>query len=395
MELLSPILLAGLVWAGPEQGSPHPARLYGLADANWEYVADAPAGVDDRGKTIWDGGGTELEVPDVIVILKGNLFGRLGYFLNFTAPSSGSDGGEGVQLRNAWVEAPILEDRVVVRVGKLNRRLGLYSEILDVVPTFVGIQPPDLFSPSRVILTPTTNLMVHGAFSVSAAQLSYAVTAGNDERTEGALQLGADINVTVGEFKVGTALFASGGSTPTGQGDPAHGAVTWMAEDRYVAYGGYVELTPGNWVVQAEYWRADHHAVRDSESVTALADGDLNARQMLRFFNSGNPSNGITDPEIHYTVQTAYLRAGYQLPVGRQSSVTPYVQGDFYMNPEIFDATADDGAFLKYTMGAIVRPVPGIALTLDGGAHQLQYNDGTILYPEARISFSYLWQLDL
>jgi len=139
--------------------------------------------------------------------------------------------------------------------------------------------------------------------------------------------------------------------------------------------------------------------------VALLADGGLNERQLQRFFREGDPASGARTATVRYAVQTAYFRGGYQLPVGKLGSVTPYVQADWYDNPEIVESKdlggdaeagqSDDGAFLKYTVGTVLRPVPEIALKLDGSAHQFQYNGTTVLYPEVRVSFSYLWQFDL
>ena len=427
MQLLAvAALLIHGAWAGPDDAAGwgdlsdfaqaaepapvHEARLYGFIDAYWEAVANAPEGIDENGETQWGGGGHEFDIPNMVVMLQGSLHGKYRYFLNLTSPGSGSaTSDEPVQVRNAWVEAPIYGGYLKVRAGKLYRRFGLYNEILDAVPTFIGIEPPELFDKDHLMLTRTTNLMLFGEATVGAGTLNYALTTGNDERTGGAIPLGADVHYLTSVIKVGSSFYTTGGpaapSRSVGEGSPRGGVANWMAEDRYVIYGGYVEATPGNLVVQAEYWQADHNATRDPEAVAQLAEGGLNERQLNRFFQEGDPANGTRNPNVQYGVRTAYLRAGYQVPVGAKGSVTPYLQGDYYANPEIVESKdlggdaeagqSDDGSFLKYTVGTVIRPVPEIALKLDGSAHQLQYNGATVFYPEVRVSFSYLWQFDL
>ena len=73
---------------------------------------------------------------------------------------------EPLSVRNAWVEVPIYRDRVLLRVGKTYRRFGLYNEILDAVPTFIGIEPPELFDKDHLIVTRTTNVMLHGTLNL-------------------------------------------------------------------------------------------------------------------------------------------------------------------------------------------------------------------------------------
>ena len=171
-----------------------------------------------------------------------------------------------------------------------------------------------------------------------------------------------------------------------------------MAEDRYTVIGGYAEATPGALTLQAEYWRTDHRATRDVDAVAAvLASAQPWEADHL------TDANGAVVESVDYAVQTAYVRAGYAVGVGKQASVVPYVQGDWYSNPEIVNdkdlggdaeaGLADDGQFLKGTAGCVIRPVPEIALKLDGSAHVIQFNGATEVYPEARVSFSYLWQV--
>jgi len=382
-------------------------RIYGFIDSYYEKIAKTPT-LDENGDTLYESNVGEFDVLNLNVMIQGSIYGRYRYYLNFASPGAGGIDDEGLGVRNAWVEAPLRGDLLKVRAGKLYRRFGLYNEILDAVPTFIGIEPPELFDKDHLMVTRTTNLMLFGAVPLGGSMLHYSVATGNDERAGSSIPIGADAYVDLGgTLRVGSSFYSSGEASPTravGEGSPRGGVVNWMASDQYMVYGGYTQLTLQGLVVQAEYWRADHDATRDEESVLALVDADLNDRQLERFYVGGDATNGVSPLTVQYTVQTAYLRAGYQIPIGRQASLTPYVQGDFYENPEVIESKdfggdaeagrSDNGQFFKYTAGTVIRPVPQVAFKIDGSAHQLMFNGESVFYPEIRFSLSYLWQLD-
>jgi hypothetical protein len=372
-------------------------------DSYWQLVAPAPDGVDEQGDTVYSDIERGFDRPNLHVMVQGSLYGRYRYFVNMASPGSGGVDDEPVQLRNAWVEAPLVGERLGVRAGKLYRRFGLYNEILDAVPTFIGIEPPELFDKDHLMLTRTTNLMLFGTVPLGGGvNLNYAATTGNDEST-GGVPLGLDVHARGTTFRVGSSFYTTGGPAgPTravGEGSPRGGVANWMAEDQYMVYGGYAEVTPGPWTVQAEYWRADHDATRDPAQVGALVGSGIEPWHVDRFVNA---DGGVVE-ETSYTVQTAYGRLGYAINVGDKSSVVPYLQTDWYSNPELVGdkdlggdneaGLADNGQFLKFTAGSVIRPVPEVALKLDGSGHLIEYNGASEFYPEVRASFSYMWQV--
>lgn len=385
------------------------ARLYGYIDSYFEQVADTPAGVDGNGDTVFESNPYEFDVLNLHVMVQGTIYGKYRFFVNLAAPGSGGvTGDEPIAVRNAWVEAPLFDNLLVVRAGKTYRRFGLYNEILDAVPTFIGIEPPELFDKDHLMLTRTTNLMLHGTAAMSNGYaLRYSVATGNDERADRSFPVGADLRlIGGGMFTLGTSFYWTGGdATPSrdvGDGSPRGGVVNWMDRDRYVVFGGYGQLQMSGVILQAAYWQANHDARRNAESTLALADGDLNQRQLERFFVNGDPMQGVV-PEANYAVQTFYVRAGYELAFESGFTLIPYAQADFYKNPETVaskdlggDAEAgitDDGQFWKVTAGAVVRPVPQVAFKVDGSAHIQQFNGESVIYPEIRLSLSYLWEL--
>ncbi|MBL8616406.1 MAG: hypothetical protein JNM72_12395 [Deltaproteobacteria bacterium] len=402
-------------WGGGDWGSDavpetiFETKVYGFIDSYWEKSAKTPEGVDDQGRTVWEENPSEFDVLNFNVMVQGSVHQKYRYFINIAAPGAGGAAGdEPLALRNAWVEAPLAGRYLSARVGKLYRRFGLYNEILDASPTFIGIEPPEIFDKDHLMLTRTTNLMLHGSAPVGDSTLVYSVSTGNDERIDEKPPIGADVYLDVrGVLRLGSSYYdtrgAAGPMIAVGDGSPRGGVVNWMAEDRYKVMGGYAQLTTRALTLQGEYWRSPHEAERSPDAVAQLADAGLNPRQLDRYFVNGDPAQGTAKEQVSYLIETAYVRAGYQLAVGDKASVTPYGQWDYYRNPETIKekdfggddeaGVADDNQFVKYTAGLVIRPVPQVALKVDGSAHQFVFNGEPVYYPEARVSLSYLWQL--
>jgi hypothetical protein len=383
-------------------------KIYGFIDSYYEKVARTPESVDEQGNTVYVENPGEFDVLNFNVMIQGAIYDKYRFFINLASPGAGSTvDDEVVSVRNAWVEAPIVPGYLNVRAGKTYRRFGLYNEILDAVPTFIGIETPEIFDKDHLMVTRTTNLMLHGKADLGPGTLNYSVSTGNDERGSGAFPVGADVNFdALWGIKVGSSFYTSGGnaepSRAVGDGSPRGGVVNWMEKDDFILFGGYAQLQKAGFILQLEAWQANHDAIRDAASVAQLSQGWLNPTQLRRFYVGGDPDAGVlTDAD--YKIRTGYLRAGYEIPVGDLSSITPYIQGDYYSNPETVKekdyggdeeaGLADDGTFLKYTAGVVVRPVSQVALKVDGSAHQLEYNNKTDYYPEIRVSFSYLWEV--
>jgi hypothetical protein len=385
------------------------ARLYGFIDAHFEQVARTPVGVNEDGDTIMASNPSEIDVTNFNVMLQGTIYSRYRYFVNLAAPGAGSPAQDsGVAVRNAWVELPLFREYVNFRIGKTYRRFGLYNEQLDAVPTFIGIEPPEMFDDDHLLLTRTTNIMLHGRFTLRDDSVSYALTTGTDERAAREVPIGADLRYDHGNLvRVGTSYYTTSGdaapSVAPGDGPPLGGVASWMERDEFSVAGGYGQLSAAGFLLQAEFWLAHHRARRDPDRVLALLDADppLNQRQLDRF--------GLLDPEdpmpvvsARYSVKTGYVRTGYTFPV-QSWTITPYGQFDYYDNPEIIDdqesggdneaGLSDDGVFYKSTLGVVLRPVSFIAVKLDGSTHTQEFNGERITYPEFRSSFSFYWEL--
>ncbi len=386
-------------------------NIYGFIDSYWEKTMKTPESVDANGNTVWEENPSEFDVANFNVMVQGSIHSKFRYFFNLAAPGAGGAGGdEPIGVRNAWVEAPLAGRYLAVRAGKLYRRFGLYNEILDATPTFIGIEPPEIFDKDHLMVTRTTNLMLHGNAPLGNNTLVYSVATGNDERAGDKMPLSVDAYVDFqGVMRLGSSYYDTMGpaaaTVGVGEGSPRGGVLPWMAEDQYKIFGGYAQLTKGGLTLQGEYWQSPHNATRDEEALLAVGEADigLNPRQSQRFFQNGDPANGVNALKVNYTVRTAYFRGGYQIPIGEKASITPYGQWDFYQNEETIKEKdfggdneaghADDGSFIKYTAGIVARPVPQVALKVDSSAHQFIFNGEPVYYPEVRVSLSYMWKL--
>jgi len=387
-------------------------KIYGFVDGYVEKVADTPA-LNANGDTIYEHNPHEFDVLNLHLMTQGVLFGRYKFYVNMAAPGSGSPAEDApVQLRNAWVEAPLSGEFVVIRLGKTYRRFGLYNEILDAVPTFIGIEPPELFDKDHLLVTRTTNAMLHGRIPLGVGNFDYALMTGNDERAGAGFPIGLDARYDSGGGLVfGTSYYTTGGgaqpSVAVGEGPPAGGVLPWIVEDDYVIFGGFAELRSGGLILQTELWRAQHSVERDPEQVLQLLDADLIPAQLERFgLDVEEPTADDVVRQAQYSIDTAYVRAGYSLlaPVLDQTwEFVPYAQFDYYRNPETIasksfggdneSGLSDNGIFYKTTLGLVVRPTPAVALKADGSAHIQEFNGQTVFYPEARLSFSLFWDL--
>ena len=385
------------------------ARLYGFIDAHYEQVARTPVGVDEDGETIMSSNPSEIDVTNFNVMLQGTVYSRYRYFVNLASPGAGSPAEDAsLAVRNAWVELPLFREYFNFRIGKTYRRFGLYNELLDAIPTFIGIEPPEMFDDDHLLLTRTTNIMLHGTFTTFDSSFSYALSTGTDEREGQEVPIGADLRYDFrNNFRLGTSYYTTNGdaipSKQLGEGAPLGGVATWMDRDEFSVTGGYGQVTAGGFILQTEFWIARHKGERNPDRVAALMNSDppLNPRQRERF-GLNDPENPMPVVPADYNVKTGYVRTGYTVPV-KTWTLTPYGQFDYYDNPEIIDDPAnggdneagltDDGKFYKTTLGLVIRPVSFIAIKLDGSTHTQEFNGETLTYPEFRSSFSFYWEL--
>ena len=378
-------------------------HIYGYFSTNLEKVFSEPS--VENGKIVKEDAPAEWALPSFNLMMRHDLTDKARVFINM----SGAD-GETVEMKNFWGEYDI-HPLLTLRFGKIYRKFGLYNEILDAVPTYYGIEPPELFDSDHLIVSRTTTAMLHGKADAGKGVLAYSVSTDNGEGgpAKDLIPLGWDVNYKVGygKYTFGASGYFSGGETVSdvalGSGSPKTGVLPWMKSDEFSVFGVYSEVVLQNMTLQGAFWNASHNAVRDAASVlTILTEANPNAAQRARFLLNENGAVDLANIDTNgdYTVKTFYLRAGYSIET-EKGELAPYAQIDYYKNDETIKSKkyggdneaglADDGDFKKGTIGLIYRPIPYIAFKLDGSAHFQDLNGESNSYPEIRFNVSYLF----
>lgn len=341
----------------------------------------------------------------------GNLNGNIDVLINLARTSE-----DGLELRNAWGNFKV-KNSLQLRMGKIYRRFGLYNEKLDQMPTFIGIEPPELFDVDHLFLTRTTNLMLHGTLRAGKNELLYAITTENGEggAARGVVPLGWDVRYKTSSMIVGTSGFTSSiSANPTtstinfGSGSPKGGVLPWMEKDHFGVYGAYLEKQVGHLLIQSEYWLSPHNAVRNPDHVlTMVREAGINSTQRERFLgaSSGKADSLLTTADVvrnaSYLAQTWYVRLGYNINT-KIGQMVPYVFADWMSNPEVINnkrfggdeesGFADNGIFFKPSIGLVYRPIQNVAIKIDGSIHSQKFNGKREMYPELRMDFSFAFK---
>jgi hypothetical protein len=338
---------------------------------------------------------------------------RVKAFVNIT-------GIDNLEVRNYWGEY-IFSDKLKIRTGKIYRPFDQFNELLDAVPTYLGMEPPELFDKDHLLVPRTGKIMVHGGSALGSTFLRYAYMLDSDEQFltshDGTLTLSHtwDLNISLfsDRLLIGHSGYIAneqnGTSVGLGDGSPNGGVLPWMTSDKYNVLGGYMTATFGNLKFQAAYWLSSHNAVRDTAAVITLYNNtDLNDQQMENFFGpnfTGTPTSADVITKANYKISTYYLRLGYTIAKEKVplkfAEITPYVFLDYYSNPETIAAkqwggdneagVADDGKFTKLTVGIAIRPTTTMALKIDGGPHIQTINGEKVHYSELRMDISYMF----
>jgi hypothetical protein len=178
-----------------------------------------------------------------------------------------------------------------------------------------------------------------------------------------------------------------------------------MNGDRFSVVGIFFEKQFGNILLQTEYYNATHRAERNAESVLSIIqNASIHETQRNRFLqrNSNLANEDLTVDDIRtdvkYNVETWYIRLGYnvQTDIGQ---FVPYVFLDWMRHPEAIQSKkyggdeeaglADNGVFWKPSAGVVFRPLPNVAIKLDGSYHIQEFMGKQTMYPEIRLDFSF------
>ena len=380
-------------------------RIYGYMAWRIEKVWDE-VGRDATGATQNEDAPREMDVPSFNIMMQHRVDKDTKVFLNL----NGSGGGV-VDVRNIWGEYK-LNRYLKLRLGKSYRRFGLYNEYLDAVPTYIGIEPPELFDKDHLILSRETLVMLHGTMPMGEGDLRYSVSTDNGEggpSSKDNVPIGIDVRYEFndGDYLVGFSGYFSNGDTVSdvgvGDGSPRSGVLPWMASDDFTVFGAFGEFQVDALKLQVAYWIASHDAVRDAASiVTVINNAGIHANQKDRFLSvdDGTVDAADVDTNGDYDVTTWYVRAGYQMNM-MGKDLEPYIQWDVYDNPETIEnktyggdaeaGLADDGAFSKSTIGLIYRPSPKLAFKFDTSTHFQDVNGKSESYSEIRFDVSFIF----
>jgi hypothetical protein len=382
--------------------------LYGYINSNLQKTFDYPSLNSVNGMTRVQSDPFEFTpVKNFHIYGKGNFNSKISYLFNLARKD------DFVEIRNAWGNFMIY-DLLQVRVGKMYRKFGLYNERLDQIPTFIGIEAPEMLDTDHLFLSRTTSFMVHGSKENPSGQISYALMTDNGENgpVKNMIPLGWDLRYKsfTNSLIIGTSGYASSITNVTtrskvrvGAGAPDGGILPWMSNDRFNVTGMFMEKQFGKLLLQSEYYRASHIAKRDPAAVmTLLNEADINDGQRERFFGDKAAEAVLTSDDVivdtRFIVQTFYIRLGYNVQKGA-TQLVPYLMVDWMSNPEVIQnkkfggddeaGLADDGKFLKPSVGVVYRPIQNVAIKFDGSYHTQNFNGEKISYPELRLDFSF------
>jgi hypothetical protein len=384
-----------------------PVQVYGYFSTRLEktFETRSASGI------VGEGSVPEWSYPFVNIMGQSRISDKIRVFFNLNGSKAAA-----VDIRNIWGEYSF-SNAFSIRIGKIYRKFGLYNEILDAVPTYYGIEPPELFDADHLMISRTTTAMVYGACDLGGGSLQYSASTDNGEGDplsspeSGAVPFAYDVRYTFGggDYTVGTSGYTSGGralpNVDVGKGSPKSGVLPWMEFDHFNVMGAYAEARVGAFTVQGEYWSSSHNAMRDPAKVVVIAPKANNDNQLARFLiNPSGSKTSLANVNVvaNFKVQTWYVRGGYSFETGI-GEIGPYFQWDWYSNPETIAnktyggddeaGVADDGVFNKSTLGVLYRPSPEIAVKFDQSFHFYKYNGESVRYPEVRLDFSFTFGL--
>jgi hypothetical protein len=387
------------------------ARIYGYVRTNVERNFMVPT-IDEGGNTAKENLPLEWSFPSFHLYGSTRPTERMEVTFNLFGDA------EQVEVRNAYGNLRI-SDRLQIRAGLMYRRFDLFNDKLDQAPTFLGIEPPELFDDDHLMVPRTSLFAIHGTMPLTPKyELSYMVDTDNGEggATSGVFPIGADVRVKGPSMVAALSAYTSNlgskkapSAVALGEGAPPAGILPWMAGDRYYVVDGAIEYQHYPLVLQAALGFAHHSGVRNPTDVLdVVQNAGINARQRERFLgaNAGKADVDLMESDVvtdaDYTIITGYARLGYTLDMPK-GTLTPYVHFDSMRHPEVIQnedfggddeaGFTDDGVFYKYSLGAVYKPYNSVAIKLDGSAHVQTFNGKTEVYPEVRFDISFAFNL--
>jgi len=383
-------------------------KIYGYGSLYFEKVgpmSNAPAGSK--------GDPGEFSYTHFNIMMQKNVTDKIKFFANLAGPVA-------VEVRNYWGEYSF-SDLLKIRIGKIYAPFDQFNELLDAAPTYLGMEPPEIYDKDHLMIPRTGKIMLHGGLPIGSTFLKYAYMLNSDEKMlvsdghQATISHNWDVklslfndNLTVGQSGY-LGNERNGTSVPLGSGSPDGGVLTWMKTDKYNALAFYMNAKVSNLSVQGGYSVANHNAIRDAASVVTIYQNTTLNEAQLRNFYGTNPSGTFAEsdviPEAKYKVSSFYIRIGYTIPKEKApfqlAEISPYAFFERYSNPETIAkktwggdneaGVADDGVFYKPTIGIVFKPTYEMALKIDGSTHIQKIGGENVNYKEIRFELSYMF----
>ena len=160
VAIFSVLLLAMI---GLETGmAQSPLHLFGYFSTRFEKTFETygPNGVLDEATP------SDFAYPFFNIMGQYRINDQFRVFLNINGAKAST-----LDVRNFWGEYSASR-YLNVSIGKIYRKFGLYNEILDAVPTYYGIEPPELFDTDHLMISRTTMAMVYGSVDLGPGMFS-------------------------------------------------------------------------------------------------------------------------------------------------------------------------------------------------------------------------------
>jgi len=389
-------------------------NVYGYFSTNYEKGFNEAEGLDGENKMITKNSPGEFEYASFNLMMQQSFEEKYSIFINMKA-----ENGEKIELQNFWGEYAY-NQYINLRIGKIYRKFGLYNEILDAVPTYYGVEAPEIFMKGHLLLSRTTSFMIYGVADMFGGNLNYSLTTGNGESMSvaGNVPLGFDLNYSNSILKFGTSGYISGseqvsdikidnGIKPNALSE--NGVLAWMDSDDFQVFGGYFELNKSGFTFQAAYWFSPHTAIRNATSTLALINNtNINENQRKRFVKDASEfksNSELTTDDIDtdgsYDVSTYYVLLAYAFDTD-MGEIAPYLRIQNYQNPEaIADrgwggneaGVSDNGTANLFAGGFIYRPVFQLAFKAEGTLVDYKYFGNASKEIDMRLSLSYTFGL--
>ena len=389
--------------------------IYGYFSARVEKIFSVP--VYENGEVESEDEDWEWQYPYLNLMFQNQPAEKLKFFLNLNA--GGKNELQRIDIRNVWAEYEV-SNFLKLRVGKSYRKFDLFNEILDAVPTYYGIEPPQFLNqehPITLLCPRTTSLLVQGALESETGNFSYglSIDKGFDETFREAFPMSLDISYNFftdfGSVKFGVSGYKTFGDVIIEEEEESeselafegfeNGTLSWMERDNFNVYGAYIESHIDALTIQGGLWKSDHESERNLEILEEMLLAKDNPAHVARYLL--DPESPIEEDnlikDVDYSIDTWYLRFGYSFytSIGEMG---PYLQYDYYKNPELValgsmdrehNGIPDEGKFQVITAGLLYRPVPQTAIKLDISNHRYNFYGEEVSYPEFKLDFSFLF----